>query len=87
MHSIFNRLLVNEHKQHNITHNITVVTTYYGVYNNSDDKQAIIQYSTFEPKDLRGYPEGCLRSEVDRVQPETAVPPALWKEIAEDDCT
>lgn len=64
-----------------------VVTTFNEVYNNSDDKQAIIQYSTFEPKDLRGYPEGCLRSEVDRVQPETAVPPALWKEIAEDDCT
>ena len=62
-----------------------VVTTFNEVYN-SINKQAIIQYSIFEPKDLRGYPEGCLRSEVDRVQPETAVPPTLWKEIAENDC-
>ena len=62
-----------------------VVTTFNEVYNNIS-KQAITQQGIFEPKDLWGYPEGCLRSEVDRVQPETAVPPTLWKEIAENDC-
>ena len=55
------------------------------MYNNTN-KQALTQQGIFEPKDLWGYPEGGLRPEDDRVQPETAVPPALWKEIAENDC-
>ena len=62
-----------------------VVTTFNEVYNNIS-KQAITQQGIFEPKDLWGYPEDVLRSEDDRVQPETAVPPTLWKEIAENDC-
>ena len=62
-----------------------VVTTFNEVYNNTG-KQAITQQGIFEPKDLWGYPEDGLRFEDDRVQPETAVPPTLWKEIAENDC-